>query len=144
MLSGLKLFQVIASCIGSVTILLMKTKFITIFLLIGLLSQQAVSGVVRASMMGNFVSDYSSSTTDMSHHQHHEMASSSDMSEMSNTQMMDCCQSDCAYCIAGCYTVLSSQIAKTLQVFTQIPLQQTVSEPRVQSLDSPFRPPISA
>ena len=138
------MFQIIVSHISSVTIPLMKTKFITVFLLIGLLSQQAVSGVVSASMMGSFVSDYSSSTTDMSHHQHHEMASSSDMSEMSNTQMMECCQSECAYCISGCYSVLSSQITKQFLVFTQIPLQQTVSEPRVQSLDSPFRPPISA
>ena len=144
MLSDLKLFQVIVFHIGSVNIPRMKTKFVAVFLIIGLLSQQAVSGVVSTSMMNSFVSDFSSSTADMSHHQHHAMSSQSGMDEMSNTQMMDCCQFDCTYCIVGCYTILSSQPIKQLSIFTHIPSQKTISEPRVQSLDSPFRPPIFA
>jgi hypothetical protein len=142
-LTDLKLFHIIVFQIFGVTILRMHTKFFAVFLIIALLSQQAISGVVSAAMMGSTALD-SSTTTDMSHHQHHDMASQPNMGEMSNTQMKECCQSDCAYCIVGCYSILNSMAIKPLPVFTQIPSQQSIIEPRVQSLDSPFRPPIFA
>lgn len=144
MLSGLKLTEVIDSRTNNVTILRMKTRFVTIFLIVGLLSQQAVAGVVSASMMGGFAPDYSSSASDVSHHQHHEMASQSNMDEMSDTQMMDCCQTDCTYCIVGCYSIFGSQPIKELSIFTHVPSLNNLSDPRVQTLESPFRPPIFA
>lgn len=142
-MTDLKLFHIIVFQIFGVTILRMHTKFPTIFLIIALLSQQAISGVVSGSMMGGSALD-PSSTADMSHHQHHEMVSQSDMGEMSNTQMKECCQSDCAYCMVGCHSILNSTAIKPLSVFAQIPTQQSIIEPRAQSLDFPFRPPIFA
>ena len=144
MLSDLKLFQVVLFHIGSVTIPRMKTKFVAVFLIIGLLSQQAVSGVVSTSMMNSFVSDLSSSAADMSHHQHHAMSSQSGMDGMSNAQMKDCCQSECSYCIVGCYSILVSQPIKEVSVCTHVPSLEILSDPRAQTLESPFRPPIFA
>lgn len=121
----------------------MKSSYVAIFVLLSLLSQQLMAGVVSAAMMAPVASDQlSSSMGEMS--LHHEMASEDGMYSKSDSQTMDCCATDCAYCIAGCYSVLSSQLLKQLPVFTQIPLQQSNSQPLVQSPESLFRPPIFA
>ena len=120
----------------------MRSKFVVVSLLLTLLSQQVMAGVVASSMMGSFSSEMpASEMSDMSHH-NHQMTS--EPMQSSGSKVMDCCQSDCAYCISGCYSLISALFSKELLSLSLQPDLQSTPELLVQSLESPFRPPIFA
>lgn len=81
-------------------------------------------------------------------HQHHQMNSQMDSAmskaEAMDMQNMDCCQSDCANCLASCHFVIPVFVLKFSSRNSQEAIQLNSSEPQVQSPVSPFRPPIAA
>lgn len=83
-------------------------------------------------------------------HQHHQMGSQMDhgMShgdmDISMMDNMDCCQNDCATCLASCQFMMLTIAVQFSSVISKEVIQQNPSEPLVQSPTSPFRPPIAA
>lgn len=126
--------------------------FAILFLLVSLLTQQVSAGVMNASMSGNMSSSTSSEMSSgemmtMSH-QHHQMGSQMDdgMSQDDAMDMknMDCCQNDCANCLASCQHMMFGTPLRFSSTNFKEAIQLNSSEPLVQSPTSPFRPPIAA
>ena len=81
-------------------------------------------------------------------HQHHQMGSQMDdgMSQGDAMDMknMDCCQNDCANCLASCQYMILAIALQFSSVISKEAIQLNSSEPLVHSPTSPFRPPIAA
>ena len=133
--------------------------FAIIFVVVSLLTQQVSAAVMEASMFGNMSSsvssDMSQSTpSEMSSgetmmnmsHQHHQMDDgiTHDDMDMSTMDSMDCCQNDCATCLASCQFMMLAIAIQFSSVISKEVIQRNPSEPLVQSPTSPFRPPIAA
>ena len=122
--------------------------FAAVFLLISLLTQQVSAGVIAAAMSGDFSSSMSSEMSSgqmmsMSH-QHHQIASGADMNDDMDMEGMDCCQNDCANCLASCQHMMFGTPLRFSSTNFKEAIQLNSSEPLVQSPTSPFRPPIAA
>ena len=57
---------------------------------------------------------------------------------------MDCCQNDCANCLASCQHMMFGTPLRFSSTNFKEAIQLNSSEPLVQSPTSPFRPPIAA
>ena len=103
---------------------------------------------MAASMSGDFSSSMSSEMSSdqmmgMSH-QYHQMASGIDMNDDMDMEGVDCCQSDCANCLASCQHMMFGSPLRFSSTNFKETIQLDSSEPLVQSPTSPFRPPIAA
>lgn len=103
---------------------------------------------MAAAMSGDFSSYMSSEMSSgqmmsMSH-QHHQIASGADMNDDMDMEGMDCCQNDCANCLASCQHMMFGTPLRFSSTNFKEAIQLNSSEPLVQSPTSPFRPPIAA
>lgn len=80
----------------------------------------------------------------MSSHQHHQMDSGADMNDDMDMQAIDCCQSDCANCLASCHYSIPIIALKLPFINSKEAIHLALSEPLVQPPASLFRPPIAA
>lgn len=77
-------------------------------------------------------------------HQHHQMDDGASQGDAMDMKNMDCCQNDCANCLATYQYLIPDLTLQLLPLISKTAVQIASSEPLFQSPISPFRPPISA
>lgn len=127
----------------------MSNRYLVIFVILGLLSQQAVANGMSLSMLEHAESMTVQNQQQEGHMAHMDMLNMMDMASSKDapeghSSEMNCCDMDC-----GCETACSYSMIPVLSLRIGLHLQTPVPEGLsshlpVRRLSSLFRPPISA